>query len=75
MVQEEPNEGGGMRQLRIACCGMVVSTRPVFEPLNETQMSELADDLTETARILRPYGKVDVWVNEGNVSHLIRSWE
>jgi hypothetical protein len=59
------------RQIRIACCGMVVSTRPFRDGAD---IDALADDIKETARILRQYGKVAAWVEEDGVAHIVGRW-
>ena len=61
------------RQIRITCCGMVVSTRPLPDPVTESQLNRLADDILATVDVLRShgFGEPRVWVSEGNVAHLI----
>jgi hypothetical protein len=58
------------RQIRIACCGMVVSTRPFPDPAYEDDLMQIMREVRE----LRKNGdKVVVWVNEGSVVHLMGS--
>jgi hypothetical protein len=60
-----------MRQIRIACCGMVVSTRPFPDTAD---IDVIADDIRDTARALLPYGKVAAWVEQNGVAHIVGRW-
>ena len=62
------------RQIRIACCGSVVSILPVPEPLADDQLLALADKIIGIVDALRPF-EYRVWVDEGNVARMIRRWE
>lgn len=62
------------RQIRIACCGMVVSTLPVPEPLTNEALYKLADNIIYIFDALRPYGEPRMWLDEGQLARIVRRW-
>jgi len=54
------------RQIRIACCGMVVSTRPF--PNDPADLYAVAEDVLKDVDVLLDHARaVDVWAVEGNL--------
>lgn len=61
------------RQIRIACAGIVISTRPFFDPIDEDELRQMRDAILFDVAVLRQHGRVAVWIDEAgsNVAHLM----
>jgi hypothetical protein len=62
------------RQIRIACDGFVISTRPFPDPITYDEIVQIDDAIKADFVVLLKHGsRVTVWVDEAgsNVAHLM----
>lgn len=65
-----------MRQIRIACCGMVVSTRPFPWPIDDDELGKIVDEIIEEIDAWRARGRNPrMWIEEEGMPRILRRWE
>lgn len=56
------------RQIRIACDGFVISTRPIFDPVDVNDITRIRESILFDVAVLLDYGRVTVWIDEAGTN-------